>query len=97
MSQLYEVDFLTTFLALELKKYRTSLEVVPLVEKAKPRRSDTLTEVQTQQALVFAFLLKDHIGGNVTMTPTRGRGGTINTQMLEIESTVHLEFSFEAT
>lgn len=67
------------------------------MEKAKPRHSDTLTEVQTQEALAFAFLLKYHIGGNVTMTPTRGKRGTINIQMLETESTVYLEFSFEAT
>lgn len=66
------------------------------MEEAKPRRSDILTGVQTQEALAFAFLLKDHIGGNVTMTPTRGRRGTINTQMLETKSTVYLEFSFEA-
>lgn len=31
------------------------------------------------------------------MTQTRGRGGTISTQMLETESTVYLELSFEAT
>lgn len=64
------------------------------MEEAKPRCSDILTGYQTQKALAFAFLLKDHIGGNVTMT---GRRGTINTQMLETKSTVYLEFSFEAT
>lgn len=52
----------------------------PLMEKAKPRSSDILTEVETQQVLAFAVLLKDHIGGNVTMTPMRGKGETMNTQ-----------------